>query len=119
MSTRMANHLSIQFNLSLPQGTGRADVHAHGERVMQELLKLETCNNDFTDSTVSTDAQLNTITIELLVFDLTDPIKVLQRALDIVRAAAHAAGGATPDWPNVSEQPDHVEIAKTRDLVFA
>lgn len=92
MNNRRANHLSIQFNPHLSSGTTADDVHAHGERVMQELLELEQCNGDFTDSTVSTDTNANTITIELLIFDLTEPAQVLQRARHHPRGSACGRG---------------------------
>jgi hypothetical protein len=119
MSERNATFLSIQFKLDLAPGTGRDELHAHGELLMQQLLKLEECNTDFTDSTVSTDARANTLTVDLLVLDATEPAAILQRALDIARTAIHAAGGATPRWPVVNDQPDHVEMAKARDLMPA
>jgi hypothetical protein len=84
---------------------------------MQELLNLEHCDSDFTDSTVSTDALHGTITVELMIFDETDPSVVLKRALDVIRTAVHAAGGATPNWPIVSDQPDQVRMADASDLV--
>ncbi|WP_435107983.1 hypothetical protein [Nocardiopsis synnemataformans] len=112
-----ATQLSLQFVLIMAPGSDSSDVHAHGERVMQELLKLERCNEDFTDSTVSTDAARKTITVELLVFGKSDTNAVLARALDVIRTAAHAAGGATPNWPSVSEQPERVNMEKAHDLV--
>ncbi|RNL85827.1 hypothetical protein [Halostreptopolyspora alba] len=120
MSERDATQLSPQFGLSMLPRTNREDVHAHGERVMQELLKLERCNSDFSDSAVSTDAEQSTITVDLLIFGLVEPTAVLERALAIIRTAAHAAGGATPVWPSVvSDQPDQVRMEKTYDLTPA
>ncbi|WP_236567883.1 MULTISPECIES: hypothetical protein [unclassified Nocardiopsis] len=116
---RDATQIALQFELIMPPGSGTDDVHTHGERVTQELLKLEQCNGDFTDSTVSTDAARTTLTVELLLLDETDPSAVLRRALDVIRTAAHAAGGATPDWPSVSEQPERVNMEKTHHLVMS
>jgi hypothetical protein len=96
-------------------GTRYEDVHDHGQRVMEELLHLEDCNSDFTDSAVSTDAAANTIRIELLILH-ADPTTALKRALDLIRTAAHAAGGATPDWPTVSDLPNQVRIAKAQEF---
>ncbi|MFE9242190.1 hypothetical protein [Nocardiopsis sp. NPDC006938] len=96
MSVRTATQLSLQFRLGSVPGTTPAQVHAHGEAVMRELLDLERHNPDFTDSTVSTDALEGTVTVEILVLDEGDPLRVLHRALDLVRTAIHAAGGATP-----------------------
>jgi hypothetical protein len=119
MSERNATYLSIQFSLDLAPEIGRDELHAHGALVMDELLDLEQCNDDITDSAVGTDAAASMITIDLLVLDVAEPAAVLQRGLDIVRTAIHAAGGATPGWPVFSEQPDHVEITKAHDLVPA
>ncbi|GAA0346763.1 hypothetical protein NE235_09960 [Actinoallomurus spadix] len=118
MSARRATFLSLLFTLDLAPGTGQDELHAHGEQLMGALLDLEQCNADFTDSTVSTDATAGTLTVDLLILDAVEPAKVLQRALDITRTAIHAAGGATPGWPTVNEQPDHVEMTKARDLVI-
>lgn len=119
MSGRTATCLSIQFRLDVSSDVGRDELHAHGDRVMDELLNLEQCNDDFTDSSVSTDAAAKTITIDLLVWDVTEPAAAIRRALDIIRPAVHAAGGSTPRWPIVIEEPDHVEMAKAHDLVPA
>lgn len=119
MNERKATYLSIQFKLDLAPDIGRDDLHAHGELVMNKLLDLEQCNDDITDSAVSTDAAEKMITIDLLILGITEPAAALQRALDVVRTAINAAGGATPGWPVISERPDHVEITKARDLVPA
>ncbi|WP_233525796.1 hypothetical protein [Actinomadura spongiicola] len=119
MSQTEASQLGIEFPLLLAPGASREDVHAHGERVMQELLHLEGCSGDFTDSAVSTNAEANTIRIELLILDTADPRAALTRALDIIRTAAHAAGGATPNWPTVSDLPVQVQFEKARKFVPA
>lgn len=119
MSKTEASQLCLEFQLLLAPGTTVEDVHAHGRRVMEELLRLEECNSDFTDSAVSTNAGTSTITVELLVLNTADPTTALQRALDLIRTAAHAAGGATPDWPTVSEMPVQVQFAKTQELASA
>jgi hypothetical protein len=83
--------------------------HATGERLMQELLKLEELNSYVADPAVSTEADRGGIVVEL-VTSSPDYATALQRALDVVRTAIHAAGGATPGWPNtgdlVSEETD-------------
>ncbi|MER6626362.1 hypothetical protein [Streptomyces sp. NPDC000931] len=118
MSVRTATQLSLQFRLGTDPASTPEMVHAHGETVMRELLELERHNPDFTDSTVSTDALERTVTVEILVLDEGDPPRVLRRALDLIRTAIHAAGGATPNWP-VDDQPSRVNMAAAQNLVTA
>ncbi|MER7543086.1 hypothetical protein ABTW95_08785 [Spirillospora sp. NPDC127506] len=119
MSETEASQLCLEFQLLLAPGTRVEDVHAHGERVMEELLRLEDCNSDFTDSAVSTNAETSTITVELLILNTADPTTAMGRALDLIRTAAHAAGGATPNWPTVSEMPVQVQFAKAQEFASA
>ncbi|TDC69721.1 hypothetical protein E1200_07680 [Actinomadura sp. GC306] len=119
MSAKEASQLSLEFQLDLAPGTQPGDVHAHGERVMQELLHLEACNEDFTDSAVATNAETNTITVELLILNTADPTTALHRALALIRTAAHAVGAATPHWPTVSEMPVQVQFEKAREVASA
>lgn len=120
MSDRSAAFLSLQFNLRVVPGTSYDELHSYGAQLMDELLALEECNpGTFTDSTVSTDALERTLTVDLLILDASSPAAALQEALDITRTAIHAAGGATPGWPTISEQPEQVKITKAHDLVPA
>lgn len=111
-----ATQITLQFRLTMPPGSAAEEVHMHGRRVMEELLELEKLNSDFTDSTVSTDAGMKTLTVELLVLGDRDIGAVLGRALDLIRTALHAAGSATPRWPSVSEQPERVNMEKAQNL---
>ena len=111
-----ATQIALQFRLTMPPGSAAEEVHMHGRRVMEELLGLEKLNGDFTDSTVSTDAGMKTLTVELLVLGDRDIGGVLGRALDLIRTAFHAAGSATPRWPSVNEQPERVNMEKAHDL---
>lgn len=115
MSARKATQLCLQFQLTTAPEHTPEMIHAHGETVMRELLKLEQLNSDFTDSTVSTDAAERTITVEILLLDETDPPVVLGRGLDVIRTAIHAAGGSTRNWP-VSALPSKVNMATTQNL---
>jgi len=105
-----ATMLSCEFGVHLADGASPNDLHAQGQRVMEELLKLEQCTDDFTDSGVSTDSSEMTVTVDLMVLGLTGP-PALQRALDIVRTAAHAAGAATVNWPvAIDDEPGKVRM---------
>jgi len=95
---RLAVHVSAEF--AVETDLDLEGFHGHGESVMEELLKLEACNDDFTDSTVSTDATRQQITIELYFF--TDStVTAVQRAFHLMRTAVHASGGSTPNWPDL------------------
>jgi hypothetical protein len=105
--------VSVEFSVRLPPEHDRETFHAHGERVMEELLKLEACNDDVTDAAVSTNSAESTIIIELAVLGLSGEA-ALKRALDIMRTAAHAAGAGTPGWPVlIDDDPAHVSMTKT------
>lgn len=78
------------------------ELHDLGERVMQELLKLEDCNQGVHDSGTATDADRNVITIDLLVHG-AGLEATLHKMLGVVRSALHGAGCATPEWPTAEE----------------
>lgn len=96
--SRPAVQVSAEF--AVQTDLDRDAFHKHGELVMQELLKLESCNTDFTDSTVTTDVRDRHVTIDLYIFASAN-LDAIQRALDLIRTAVHAAGGITPAWPTV------------------
>jgi hypothetical protein len=104
MTTPGLLHLSFEFRVEMD---GDLDAfHEHGNVVMDELLKLEECNDDVHDATVSTDAGRRTIMIEFDVRSENEPA-ALAKALDVTRAAVHAAGGSTPGWPRYDEVKAH------------
>lgn len=72
--------------------------HDLGEALMIELLKLEECNHDIVDPSVSTEHDRGMVLVELVALGDDLPSSV-QKALDVTRTAIHAAGGGTPDWP--------------------
>jgi hypothetical protein len=115
--------LSLEFEFTV-ENVGTADqFHDHGERVMQELLKLEDCDPDVTDSSVGTDYSDQTVTISVLVF-ADDEVQGLGKALAVIRSAVHAAGAATPFWPTVNDlvetdveyQPPQIQMERARAL---
>ncbi|WP_018347990.1 hypothetical protein [Longispora albida] len=107
---RLAMQISIDF--ALEADTDADTFHAHGAELMEELLKLEACDPEITDASVGTDAGEGTITVDLLVYAADEP-DGLQKALDVIRAAAHAAGAATPYWPVVVVEPKETRISRT------
>jgi len=76
-------------------------LHAHGAKLMDALLNLETCNHDMQDPATASDADAGQITVEMLLV-AHDPAELAKRALIICRTAIHAIGGRTPDWPSDS-----------------
>lgn len=91
MSTTMGGHWVFIAD-------GDADLLAHGERVMEALLEQEQAAPGFADSAVSVDAEQRTMEIEATATgdDLSNAIATGQSS---VRAALHAVGIGTPDWP--------------------
>lgn len=76
--------------------------HQHGNDVMDEMLKLEACNDGVNDSAVSTDAENRIITLELVV-TAADDFSAIAKAVNIMHTAAHAAGTMTAAWPRADE----------------
>ncbi len=97
---RSMAHVAIEFQTRTSRPLGRDEFHAEGERVMDELLKLEDAG--FADAAVSTDYASATMTLEGL-FQVEGDFDVMNKALAIFRCALHATGGHTPDWPSVGD----------------
>lgn len=98
----MKLHVELVFNLD-PPITDVEGFHAWGDRLMDELEKLEACNGDVLDPSVSTEADNGNMIVELLVTDATHALTAAQKALDVIRAAMHAAGFGTSGWPSADE----------------
>lgn len=81
---------------------GDADLFAYGDKVMQALLDQERCTPEFTDSAVAADMGRHVLEIEANACgsELSDAIATVRAC---VRAALHAAGIGTPDWPTHDE----------------
>jgi hypothetical protein len=77
-------------------------LHALGEQLMVELLKLEGCNEGVSDAGTATDAERGVVTVELVV-EGTGFGQTLQKTLDVVRTAIHAVGASTPEWPTAED----------------
>lgn len=89
--------------------------HARATELMDELMKLEECNADIADPTVSSDAGAPVMTVELLVLT-DDQLEAAYKALTILRTALHAAGAKTDGWPIIHIE-NHTE--RVPDLVDA
>lgn len=88
----------------------------HLERLQEELLKLEDCNDDVHDSGVGGSLASGEVEIELSVDRPLD--EAVSRARHVVRTAIHAAGGFTPSWGDstapasvVEYEPETTELA--------
>jgi hypothetical protein len=76
-------------------GPGPAeDLESFLDRVLEELLRLEGVE----DSTVSASLAKETVTIMVTV-DTPLPELATYVGMSAIRAAFHAAGASTPDWP--------------------
>lgn len=80
---------------------------AHSEAVMEQLLLLEAADN-IIDSAVSTDRGKSQVTIEVVGCG-ADDMEALIHGVTAIRTAIHAAGGATPDWPDGLENWNIIE----------
>lgn len=82
------------------------ELHAEGERLMQALLDLEKCNDDFCDSATASDADRGTVLVELLITTDSET-EAIEKSLTICRTAIHAIGAATPWETHVDPSADY------------
>lgn len=75
---------------------GAGDISRRAEAVMRELLQLEDADNVL-DAAVSADITRREVTIELIGCG-PDQMQALLNGISAMRAAIHAAGGATLGW---------------------
>jgi hypothetical protein len=78
---------------------------AQTDSLMDELLKLEVCNEQIHDPSVGAELATSTVEILLLVDAPVDDAVKISR--DVVRTAIHAAGGSTPKWDDGAVVPAH------------
>lgn len=93
----MTSRLEICSVFALENGDAES-IAPLAAAVMRELLQLEGADNVL-DTAVSADAARREVTIELVGCG-PDPIQALLNGISAMRAAIHAAGGATPGWPD-------------------
>jgi tRNA threonylcarbamoyladenosine modification (KEOPS) complex Pcc1 subunit len=89
----MTSQLAIEWTAQV----SGPDLPTHSERVMEALLKEE-ASCAIQDSAVSLNLADGLITLEL-VAEGADTSEAVAVAMSAIRAAIHAAGGSTPDWP--------------------
>jgi hypothetical protein len=83
----------IPVRVSLARGTLRDAI----AEVTDRLAEIDQHTPAFLDFAVSADATDNTAVFEITA-DAADELEAIAGALSWVRAAIHAAGGATPGW---------------------
>jgi len=85
-------------------GADRSGLDQHLDQVMEELLQLQA-----TDPSV--DVEFSTATVRVAVSVVANnPLEATDAASSFIRAAIHAAGGATPDWPSPDDPTWAVEL---------
>jgi hydroxymethylpyrimidine/phosphomethylpyrimidine kinase len=106
--TMMQTGTTWRFTVHARGGAGSSEpasdiLERHLERLQEELLLLEKCNEDVHDSGVGASLATGEVEIELTVdLPLDEAVK---RARYIVRTAIHAAGGFTPSWEGQAPPP--------------
>jgi hypothetical protein len=83
----------IPVRVSITGGTLRDAI----AQVTDQLAEIDEHTPAFLDFAVSADATNNAAVFEITA-DATDELEAITGALSWVRAAIHAAGGATPGW---------------------
>jgi hypothetical protein len=108
----------VKYGVCL-EGTIRAssdeDVESHLDQVMTELLELQA-------EDPSIDVALDERRVSLAVaVEASNPLEAIDRASSFIRAAIHAAGGATPDWPTADDGAWSIRLIGVRsgELVAA
>ena len=107
-------HIARHFDVRRINGEplSAAELHGEGERLMEALLDLEKCNDDFCDSSTATDADQGAVLVELLMTAESEPVAV-KKSLAICRTAIHAIGGMTP-WG--LQEPDAATNYRPTDV---
>jgi hypothetical protein len=61
-------HICAPFDVRRTNGESLSatELHGEGERLMEALLDLEKCNDEFCESSTATDADRGTVLVELL-----------------------------------------------------
>ncbi len=87
----------FQVAMMPPSGQVDGELESHLDRVMEELLKLETSNETVADPSVGANFDTGEVEIDLLVEAASVP-DALMVGLIYIRTAVHAAGGHTGSW---------------------
>ena len=100
--------LTCQWQFFLTQVEDQNSLGTRVDGVMQALLDLEEVDQRLSCSGVSLDLGAMHVVIVLDVAG-DDYQECISHALNAMRTAIHAAGGATPDWPTDVSHPAHFE----------
>ena len=90
--------MAARFNLDDDAHGAPSDLEGFLDRVLEELLRLDAVE----DSTISASLAKKTVTI-MVTIDAPSPEGAAAIGMSATRAAFHAAGAATPDWPLFDE----------------
>ncbi len=96
------------FTVSGDGRGGVGDLERFLDRVMEELLALDSVQ----DSTVTASLAEGRFSVMLTV-DAPFPESAAAIGMSAIRAAFHAAGAATPDWPVFHELSIGTELVST------
>jgi hypothetical protein len=98
------SHLRVEFHVTA-RAIDPKDLDAQTDRVMEELLALETSGGaaGIHSSAVSANLTQGVVEVELCSVGET-PADALTTALASIRAAIHAAGGGTPGYEELYTQ---------------
>jgi hypothetical protein len=99
---------------------GERDLFVGADAVTDALVDQEKCTLELLDSAVSADRGARTVEIEVTVRAASEN-EAIAVGHAAVRAAIHAAGGSTPDWPSHAEAmsllPTGLETTRVASLV--
>ena len=90
--------MTARFNIADEGPDTPGDPEGFFDRVMEELLRLDAVD----DSTISASLVKKAVTI-MVTIDAPSPEGAAAIDMSSTRAAFHAAGAATPDWPLFDE----------------
>lgn len=99
MQTSITWRLTVSAEGAPDTDDTRAYLEDHFDRVMEELVKLEACNENVHDPSLAVNLETfpkARIEVELLV-DGVGPA-ALETGGTVLRTAIHSAGGFTKDW---------------------
>jgi len=95
-------NVTCTWEFALISNDEAADIPADLDRVMIELLSLESCTETLTDSAIGLDLAEMSAEISVSV-EAESPEAAIALAMSSIRTAIHAAGGSTAGWLSVSE----------------
>lgn len=95
----------ISIQGSSDRSADAAIIEKHLDQVMEELMVL-----DAQDPSIELDlTNDNEVTFSLAV-EVPNPVSAVEIASGLLRTAIHAAGGGTPDWPNIDDEAWSIQL---------